>query len=150
MSTFLHNGVTITLTPGGKFRTTVNGKQVDKPSLDAAKAAIDKAGVFTPIKGFAQDGYNANRTREFLVTGTRKAPGKYARPEQVWVIDDNQGNTRGVFWPDTPENRAAFNDLCALKDKNDALRDNMKAAEEAARAKLVSLTVKQFLEGKQS
>jgi hypothetical protein len=41
MAEFNHNGVTIELTPTGKFVATISGDRVIKNSLDAIKKAID-------------------------------------------------------------------------------------------------------------
>lgn len=132
-----HNGAVIEFdATRGKFVTTVSGKRVVSPSLDAAKARLDKA-KSSDFEAFdaVVNTYGSN-LRTVRIVGIRRARSKYGS-EFEFVSD--AGDAYPVLIPATPENAAKVEEFLVLKAANSAKANELQKATDAARTALPHL-----------
>lgn len=132
-----HKGITITFNEGsGKFiATDKNGQRVVAASLAAIKKQLDKAESPENWNALVWKRYGSGYD-EVVVVGI-KSPRKYGSAE--WKL--NNGETRSMVYPDTPENRVALDAFFALKlrqrEEAKKLSDRHDEDTEIARALIV-------------
>lgn len=117
----------------GLFHAVINGENVEKPSLSAMKAAIDKdAKERDPFESFAAisvDRYSGGASY-FTVTGIRKSRG-YG--DQKWL---SGGATLDRVVRDTPENRKLIDAYLATKKEQYAIEKKYEAISNDAFARI--------------
>lgn len=134
---YIHNGVEITMTDGGKFTATINGEPAIASSVDAMKKRIEKAEVFKPFEAVRLERWN-NKLEVFEIVGTRRNRQHYGA-RVLWL--DAKGNTHADVTLNTPENRAAMKALLDYRVESSRIEKERTAAERKLAAKVRTVAV---------
>jgi len=115
-----HKNIEITVTGDGKFKATVGGVEVTKPSVDAMKKFIDKSEkeAFEAFSGIQPRNYWPKHDKVKIINlikeRSRFSFNKFS------FVSDNSGSYAWVY-ADTPENEKLLNEIQAFEKESECL-----------------------------
>lgn len=143
MNKFTYKSVEISLNALGNFTAVVGGKSVVKPSLNAMKNCIDKAGrqKFTPFKAFNALDYRGDKITRFNVVNVEHTARRRHGSLYKFVTDQGKDPVNDPYkptsvYPDTAENVKAFMRLQAWKRGTERINLERYITEMKLRAKV--------------
>lgn len=147
---FVHKRIRINMQEDGKFAFKMKGELTIKPSLDACKKAIDKAGA-TAFEPFAaleveRTGYGSGAkwrvTKHNIVDLVVKRLRRYGMVEPMFVTD--KGLKRYSLIADTPENRELAKKIADFNNESSRIKIEREAIESRMTSMLKYVTAKDF------